>query len=149
MSLFPGTMTLAELSKRAGMTPRTVRFYLHRGLLLAPRFRGRHTGYKEENLPRLQAIRRLQDRFLPLDAIKVELQRMTLEQIRDLARGGKTPPLAPVPAIPPDPPTAKVDDVATWQRWQLAPGLELHLSQSADGRSRALAESLMELARSG
>jgi DNA-binding transcriptional MerR regulator len=150
MSLFAGTVTLAELSKRAGIPPRTVRFYLQRGLLLAPEFRGRHTGYEEANLVRLQAIRRLQDRFLPLDAIKLELQRMTPEQIRAVAKGGTPPSLAAAAqATRPAPPTATGEDGATWQRWELAPGLELHLSQSADGRSRALAEKLRELARAG
>src|SRR5712664_1751783 len=123
MSLFDGTWTLNELAKRAGMTPRTVRFYVQRGLLVAPRFRARDTGYEEANLFRLQAIRRLQERFLPLDAIKLELQRLTPEQIRELAKGGKPPPLAALaPAISPDPPKAQGDDVATWQRWELAPG---------------------------
>ncbi len=144
-----GHWNLNELAKRAGITPRTVRYYVQRGLLPAPRFRGPVTGYQEENLVRLQAIRRLQERFLPL-AIKLELQRMTAEQIRELAKGGTPPPLAaPRPAIAPDPPKATRDEAATWQRWELAPGLELHLSQSADGRSRTLAEKLRELSKAG
>jgi DNA-binding transcriptional MerR regulator len=150
MRLREGTWSLDELAKRAGMTPRTVRYYVQRGLLPAPRFQGPVTGYAESNLVRLQAIRRLQDRFLPLDAIKLEFQRMTPEQIRVVAKGGTPPPLAAsAPAIAPEPPNATGDEVAIWQRWKLAPGLELHLSQSADGRSRALAEKLRELARAG
>ena len=150
MSLNRGQLTLAELAKRAGMTPRTVRYYLQRGLLPAPRFMGPNTGYEEFNLVRLQAIRRLQERFMPLDAIKQELQRMTLDQMRAVAKGGTPPSLATSAApTPPSPPTATVDEPATWQRWQLAPGLELQLSQNADDRSRALAERIRELARAG
>src|SRR5258708_23069676 len=103
MRLREGTWSLDELAKRAGLTPRTVRYYVQRGLIPAPRFQGTKTGYAEHNLVRLQAIRRLQDRFLPLVAIKLELQRMTPEQIRVVAKGG-TPPLlaASAPAIAPE-----------------------------------------------
>jgi DNA-binding transcriptional MerR regulator len=150
MRLREGTWSLNELAKRAGMTPRTVRYYVQRGLIPAPRFQGPMTGYAESSLVRLQAIRRLQDRFLPLDAIKVELQRMTPEQVRLVAKGGTPPPLAAsASAIAPESPNATRDEVATWQRWELAPGLELHLSQSADGPSRELAQKLRDLARAG
>lgn len=142
--------TLDELANRAGISPRTVRFYVQRGLIPAPLFRGPRTIYPQTNLVRLQAIRRLQERFLPLDAIKLELQRMTFDQMRLVAKGGTPPSLATSAApTPPSPPTTTVDESATWQRWQLAPGLELQLSQNADDRSRALAERIRELARAG
>ena len=68
---------LAELAAEAGVSPRTVRYYVQRGLLSAPAFKGPDTVYGEEHLLRLKAIRVLQARFLPLDAIQVELARLS------------------------------------------------------------------------
>ena len=61
-----GIKALAELG---GVTRRTVRYYVQRGLLPAPAFRGKDTAYGPEHLVRLRAIRRLQEAFFPLDAI--------------------------------------------------------------------------------
>ena len=158
-------MRLTDLARRAGVPPRTVRYYVQRGLLSAPRFRGPDTAYDEEHLLRLQAIRRLQERFFPLDAIQVELARMTPDAIRALAEGAEPspltatmpPPPAPSAAIPrsatlqgsaPAPASAQVDGGSAWERWELAPGLELHLSQAAGALSRSLAQKLHEIAKS-
>src|SRR5437763_8681914 len=90
------TWKLDELASETGISARTVRYYVQRGLLPAPVFRGRDTAYSEEHLIRLHAIRRLQDRFLPLDAIQAELERRSLEELRQLAHGqAPPPPLAP------------------------------------------------------
>jgi Ca-activated chloride channel family protein len=35
--------------------------------------------------------------------------------------------------------------VAGYQRWQLAPGLELHVADTADAKTRALAERMRAL----
>ena len=59
---------IEELADRAGVSRRTVRYYVQRGLLPAPPFKGPDTVYGEEHLVRLKAIRVLQARFLPLDA---------------------------------------------------------------------------------
>ena len=156
-------MRLTDLARRAGVPPRTVRYYVQRGLLSAPRFRGPDTAYDEEHLLRLQAIRRLQERFFPLDAIQVELARMTPDAIRALAEGAEPspltatmPPPAPSAAIPrsatpqgsaPAPASAQVDGGAAWERWELAPGLELHLSQAAGAAERSLAQKLRNIAK--
>jgi len=151
---------LAQLAGRAGLAPRTVRYYVQRGLLPAPVFRGADTTYGEEHLLRLKAIRRLQERFLPLDAIQAELQRLGPDGIRALGEGADVPPLAAAPptgqgenrardsgASAPEPPRAAAADAPAWERWPLAPGLELHVSQGADARSRALADKLRDIAK--
>jgi Ca-activated chloride channel family protein len=140
---------LAELAEAAGVSPRTVRYYVQRGLLPAPPFRGPDTVYAEEHLVRLRAIRVLQARFLPLDAIQVELQRLSLEELRKLAEADATPVPPPVSAMArvevapqaPVPPTeaARPVEMARYQRWELAPGLELHVSEAAEAKVRALA----------
>jgi DNA-binding transcriptional MerR regulator len=148
MSIARGQWKLDELASRAGITPRTVRYYVQRGLLSAPVFRGADTAYNEQHLLRLRAIRRLQERFFPLDAIQVELNRLTPDGIRLLAEG-EVPPLFSTKAAAPvaESTRATVGDAPAWERWELAPGLELHLWQAADARSRALAERLRDIAK--
>src|SRR5262252_1912905 len=143
MSLETGQMRLSDLTERAGIPPRTVRYYVQRGLLPAPRFRGPDTAYEEEHLIRLRAIRRLQERFFPLDAIQVELARMTPEAIRALAEGAEPSPLTATNAAAPA--SAAVPRSATAQ--ELAPGLELHLSEAAGAPSRSLAQKLRDIAK--
>ncbi|MCP3136065.1 MerR family transcriptional regulator [Pyxidicoccus xibeiensis] len=146
---------LAELAAEVGVSPRTVRYYVQRGLLPAPPFRGPDTVYGEEHLVRLKAIRVLQARFLPLDAIQVELQRLSFDELRKLGESDATP--TPPTYAPPPPavggvtlPAAPVvgprqEAMARYQRWELAPGLELHVSEAADAKVRALAERVRAL----
>jgi Ca-activated chloride channel family protein len=150
---------LAELAAAAGVTPRTVRYYVQRGLLSAPPFKGPDTVYGEEHLRRLKAIRVLQARFLPLDAIQVELARLSPDELRKLSEAElptatlppPPPPAAPEPVrqpggcVPPPAPTSRQAPVAGYRRWEVAPGLELHLADSADEKTRALAERVRAL----
>src|SRR5690242_9918497 len=78
---------LEELAQRAGVSPRTVRYYVQRGLLPAPRFRGRDTVYAQDHLLRLFAIRRLQERYLPLDAIQEHLSRRSTADLQRIVEG--------------------------------------------------------------
>jgi Ca-activated chloride channel family protein len=141
---------LAELAEEAGVSPRTVRYYVQRGLLPAPPFKGPDTVYGEEHLLRLKAIRVLQARFLPLDAIQAELQRLSPDELRKLA-GESATPAPPVYApptalcVPPPPVSPRPVGMARYQRWELAPGLELHVSEAADAKVRALAERVRAL----
>jgi Ca-activated chloride channel family protein len=153
---------LAELAATVGVSPRTVRYYVQRGLLPAPPFRGPDTVYGEEHLLRLKAIRVLQARFLPLDAIQVELARLGPDALRALAESDATPGPLPAPAPPLKAVTQDVESpeevgcllgsqagsqakVAGYRRWELAPGLELHLADTADAKVRALAERVRAL----
>lgn len=152
---------LQELAAASGVSPRTVRYYVQRGLLPAPPFRGPDTVYGEEHLLRLKAIRALQARFLPLDAIQVELARLDADALRALAGSEPTPlppPVAlPVPvkglegepkdgaACPRGSQASSQARVAGYQRWELAPGLELHLAETADAKVRGLAERVRAL----
>lgn len=131
---------LDELAAAAGVSPRTVRYYVQRGLLPAPAFRGRDTAYSGEHLLRLRAIRRLQESFLPLDAIQAELEKSSREELEGLAAGGGKPPRPPGPIPAPFRPVAAGERVV---RYVLRPGLELHLSEGADAAARALCEKLL------
>ncbi|MDY7225792.1 helix-turn-helix domain-containing protein [Hyalangium rubrum] len=148
---------LAELAAAVGVSPRTVRYYVQRGLLSAPPFKGPDTVYGEEHLLRLKAIRVLQARFLPLDAIQGELERLSPEELRKLAEAALPPASLPPPPAAPEPiktsqlstpgpmPASRQTAVAGYRRWELAPGLELHLADSADEKTRALADRVRAL----
>jgi DNA-binding transcriptional MerR regulator len=139
---------LSELAEAVGVTPRTVRYYVQRGLLPAPPFKGPDTVYGEEHLLRLKAIRVLQARFLPLDAIQVELARLTPEALQSLAGSEPSAPPPPPPSplsVFPSEPVPRAPSSTSWHRWELAPGLELHLAETADAKTRALAEHLRAL----
>jgi DNA-binding transcriptional MerR regulator len=113
------TFKLEELAAAAEVSPRTVRYYVQRGLLSAPEFRGRDTVYGEDHLARLRAIRKLQDQYLPLDAIQAELARRSRGELEKIA---ERPP--PAPASP-----ARGEAL---QRYVLAPGVELLVSERAN-----------------
>lgn len=134
---------LDELAERAGVSPRTVRYYVQRGLLPAPEFRGPDTAYGDDHLQRLRAIRVLQERHMPLDAIEATLASRSPAEIARIARGkvpaavDATPLVSRSPAPSPAPSTERVT------RHTLAPGLELHVSDHASPEVRALAEALL------
>jgi DNA-binding transcriptional MerR regulator len=65
--------TLTELATLAGVTPRTVRYYISVGLLPSPGQVGPGTRYGEGHLQRVRLIRRLQAEHLPLAEIRDRL----------------------------------------------------------------------------
>jgi DNA-binding transcriptional MerR regulator len=134
------TYKLEELAAAAGVSPRTVRYYVQRGLLSAPVFRGRDTAYDEDHLLRLRAIKRLQERFVSLDAIQAELEQRSREELEAVAAGADLPAGGSLPRVAPAPPPAGERLV----RYVLRPGLELHLSEGADAAARALCEKILK-----
>lgn len=79
--------TLAELARLADVTPRTVRYYVHQGLLPSPHAAGPATRYGDRHLLRLRLIRRLQREHLPLAEIRTRLERMSDEDLEAAVRG--------------------------------------------------------------
>jgi DNA-binding transcriptional MerR regulator len=59
----PEEYPIRELAERAGVSVRTVRYYIQEGLLPAPDTQGRFASYTEEHLDRLELIRRLKEAF--------------------------------------------------------------------------------------
>src|SRR6188474_3245751 len=85
--------TLTELSSLAGVTPRTIRYYLAQGLLPAVGQSGPGAKYDDRHLARLRLIRRLQAEHLPLAEIRRRLDGLSEGDIRELA--GASEPSAP------------------------------------------------------
>ena len=81
--------SLTELADLAGVTPRTVRYYLASGLLPAVGQTGPGSKYTPGHLARLQLIRRLQAEHLPLAEIRRRLETLGDDEIRDLVGAGE------------------------------------------------------------
>jgi DNA-binding transcriptional MerR regulator len=137
------TFKLDDLARAAGTSARTVRYYVQRGLLPAPAFRGKDSAYGREHLVRLRAIRRLQEAFLPLDAIAVELEQRSLAEIERIAEGTQVPSLVVEPGTAPPPKAAM--PARTFRRTEVAVGVELSVSADAPLESQRIAEKILEL----
>jgi DNA-binding transcriptional MerR regulator len=84
-------MTISELADQAGVTERTIRYYVEQGVLPPPE-RGRPAEYTAEHVRRLALVRRLKEQYLPLEEIRDMMQRLSLDQVEEL--------LGPQPAAP-------------------------------------------------
>ena len=129
----PGTAerySIDELSTLAGVTPRTVRYYIAEGLLDRPAGEKRGAHYLRRHLEQLLLIRRWTDAGLSLD------------RIRELQAGAPEDP--PRRAAPPG-------SVEVWSRVTVADGLEVHLEPGRAGLSpeqmRALVRGITALYR--
>lgn len=72
---------ISELAQKAGVTNRTVHYYIGRGLLPPPDGAGVGTTYQEEHLLRLRLIKKLQEQYLPLEKIKEIISEMNIEEV--------------------------------------------------------------------
>ena len=77
--------SLTELADLAGVTPRTVRYYLSQGLLPSPGTSGPGAKYDDTHLGRLRLVRRLQREHLPLAEIRQRLAGLDDTAIATLA----------------------------------------------------------------
>ena len=84
------TWAIGELAEQAGVTPRTVRYYVAEGLLPAPGGAGQQRTYTTEHLRRLRAIKRLKEAYLPLDEIRRRLAALPPEEVKRLAEAPPT-----------------------------------------------------------
>jgi DNA-binding transcriptional MerR regulator len=76
--------SISELANLAGVTPRTIRYYVSIGLLASPGRAGPGTRYSDGHLQRLRLIRKLQREHLPLGDIGSRLQDLDDEDVERL-----------------------------------------------------------------
>lgn len=119
----PERYGIDELSTLAGVTPRTVRYYIAEGLLERPVGEKRGAHYVRRHLEQLLLIRRWTDAGL------------SLERVRELIAGA---PEAPAPRRAPP------GSVEVWSRVTLADGLEVHVEP---GRAGLTPEQVRDLVR--
>ncbi len=84
--------TLTELADLAGVTARTVRYYISQGLLTVDATPGPGPKYDDTHLARLRLIRRLQADHLPLAEIRHRLEGLTDDDITALTVEPAAPP---------------------------------------------------------
>src|SRR6185369_1700348 len=115
-------LSLDELAALAGVSARTVRFYIQQGLVSRPEGAKRGAFYQRRHVEQLLLIRRWTDAGL------------SLERVRELVAGA-----------PEDPPprAARPGSVEVWSRVTLADGLELHLEPGRAGLSPAQVRALV------
>ena len=73
MAVLSPKYSVSELAGVAGVTPRTVRYYIAQGLIPAPGTAGPGPKYTDADLARLRLIRRLQREHQPLAEIRARL----------------------------------------------------------------------------
>lgn len=146
----PGTYTLSELAAATGVPVRTIRYYLHRGLLPSPPFRGPRTVYSEHHRNLLRLIEHLHERGLSLEAIAQLVEPLEPEAVVQALAGelalvypkeGSSLPRPSAAALPP------VQEDGETEAWELAPGLFLLLSGKAPPESRSFARNLLQQQR--
>jgi DNA-binding transcriptional MerR regulator len=143
-------ITIADLAQAANVSPRTIRYYSHRGLLPSPSGAGRGSRYGPGHLARLQYIKRLQAQGLPLAEIEARLLPLSdheveaLVGVADPPRRSGTSALTYVRAVLGETeqptaseggsPSSEASDAALrrpersqWERISIAPHAELHI----------------------
>ena len=133
---------LTELADAAGVTPRTVRYYIAQGLLPSPGRLGPHTRYDAAHLGRLLLIRSLQeDRRLPLADIRRGLEGGS-HRLAERAAVSEPPPRAPASIAAGERPGR-----TRWERIVLTPGVEVHVRRPLPPGTSQVAEQLMTYGR--
>jgi DNA-binding transcriptional MerR regulator len=118
---------IGDLARLAGVSRRTVRYYVQEGLIAAPHGVGRGNHYGPEHLDQILRVKALQEAG------------KTLDEIRRAPAGRRAARSSVAPA-------AEEIDVrrSLWRRLVLAPGVELqvagHVRLPPPGRLRELAE---------
>ena len=161
-------LALAELSRLAGVSTRTTRYYIQQGLLSSPGS-GRGTRYDRSHLERIRLIKALQEHHLPLAEIRERLQSLSDEEVHDSL--GELPERNPEPEsaadyvrsvlsnrksyLPSTPTRVSPYDVysqgsrslrSTWEHYSLTPDIEIHVRRPLSrGQNRKLVK-LIELA---
>ena len=85
-------LLISELAARAGVSVRTIRYYIDQGLLPSPQVRGRYSVYDEDYLDRLKLIRRLKEAYLPLNEIRSRLETLSHQEVRLLLEQDESEP---------------------------------------------------------
>ncbi len=167
LKLFDDRLTLRQLAERTGVSERKVRYYIAEGLVPQARARGPGAHYDQRHVQAIQDVRTLVDEgSMSLRAVRTLLEAVDDDDVRVVRQvpDGNTEPV--VAALP----TPRVLEVlerwglapgtkrpprtapgSRWSRYEVAPGVELHLEagqrlgEHGDELVQALRDRLDEL----
>jgi DNA-binding transcriptional MerR regulator len=152
------SFSIGELADRAGVTPRTIRYYVEIGLLPPPTGTGNRATYGAEHLDRLMTIKKLQMGRLSLDEIRAYLAEAegvvpaqsdlalagsgssAAEYISELRSQYEPRPSKPALRSPSDSYTAE-----PWTRIPITADIELHVRRRGSRIDTRLARAIEEL----
>lgn len=81
---------VSELADKAGVTKRTIHYYISKGLLLPPEGSGVNSLYNDEHLERILLIKKLQAEYMPLNKIREYILENPTEKAQKNAKEIKT-----------------------------------------------------------
>ena len=81
---------VSELADKAGVTKRTIHYYISKGLLLPPEGSGVNSLYNDEHLQRILLIKKLQAEYMPLNKIREYILENPTEKVQKEAKEIKT-----------------------------------------------------------
>ena len=118
---------IGDLARLAGVSRRTVRYYVQEGLIPAPHGVGRGNHYGQEHLDQILHVKTMQESGRMLDEIRQTLARGTTRRSKPgpafakatAGKPGVGKAAAGKPVLP---------ERSLWRRLTLAPGVELHIS---------------------
>ncbi|MBA1336295.1 MAG: hypothetical protein HPY66_2730 [Firmicutes bacterium] len=138
---------VGELSKKAGVTKRTVHYYVNRGLIPPSEGSGQNSYYTDNHLVRILLIKKLQERFLPLEKIRGIIVGLDYNGVIEMLEhtedaSFEDPANSNAKAHPQGP---SLGDV--YKKIKLIPGLELHCSVDIFDKSMDKIELLVSYVR--
>ena len=77
---------VSELAEKAGVTKRTIHYYISKGLLLPPDGTGINSLYNDEHLERILLIKKLQAEYMPLNKIREYILENPKEKVHKNAK---------------------------------------------------------------
>ena len=81
---------VSELADKAGVTKRTIHYYISKGLLLPPEGSVVNSLYNDEHLQRILLIKKLQSEYMPLNKIREYILENPTEKVQKETKEIKT-----------------------------------------------------------
>jgi len=132
---------MGQLCERAGVTPRTVYYYIQQGLLPHPVSRGRGTRYERRHLKLLELIRLLQAHGHSLPDIRRRLATLSEAQVEQEVGDYSRDAAPPAREEHPGPNRTR------WERVALAPDVEVNVRRPLSLQRSRRVERLLKAAR--
>jgi DNA-binding transcriptional MerR regulator len=92
MTMMDENIQIGELAEKAGVSVRTIRYYIEEGLLPAPAQQGRYAIFDEGYINRIRFIRRLKETYLPLKEIRELVNRLSDDEVKAMLSGESPTP---------------------------------------------------------